>query len=256
MVLNQKRVKQAVKWILGSFYGCLNIKRKRFVIEGNRIHKQSILAHIIGDITPETPKRKNLKHIKVVAYDKNGIPAWKERFTKEELDRQIDAMGSILGRREYFHEPTIEGTVFKDSWINWGKCPAASEMDAIVEYCDPSDKGNANSCYKSIVRVGKKGKYIYILKVYCRQETNTHMWQWWYDNYEPRIGAYLFMEAIFGQDRYLEDCDEEGERRGWVIPVTPDMDAKADKLTRIIVHPAGHYAKGPGNMERSRAGQQ
>ena len=74
------------------------------IIIGNRIHKKSVLAHIVGDVEEGDPEKPKIMHLKVYALEnpkthemdlsEKGVPAWKERYTREELMpvfRQWDA---------------------------------------------------------------------------------------------------------------------------------------------------------------------
>lgn len=103
IVHNQKRVKKIVKRILGAFYFALAIKGGRVCIAGNRIHPQSILAHLVGDIKPGMKKREGIYHSKVKALydivkDSSGnivsaTVAWWQRYTLEEIVRKIKRPG-------------------------------------------------------------------------------------------------------------------------------------------------------------------
>ena len=55
---NEKRVQEATDWVLGDLYGCAPTKGSRFVVIGNRIHKGSILSHIVGDVEEGDPVKE------------------------------------------------------------------------------------------------------------------------------------------------------------------------------------------------------
>ena len=69
IVKNEKRVEEAVDWVLGDLYGCAPTKGSRFVLIGNRIHKRSILAHVVGDVEDGDPVKPTITHLKVYAQD-------------------------------------------------------------------------------------------------------------------------------------------------------------------------------------------
>jgi hypothetical protein len=62
IVNNQRRVTEIVERILGALYFALSIKGARLVVAGNRIHPQSILAHLVGDTKQGQPKREGIYH--------------------------------------------------------------------------------------------------------------------------------------------------------------------------------------------------
>ena len=67
MCQNPSRIAETLKWIQGAFLGMLDIRQSRFMMCGNRIHPQSLLAHIVGDIDENKPKNKAVYHSKVYA---------------------------------------------------------------------------------------------------------------------------------------------------------------------------------------------
>ena len=234
IVENPDRVRKVVQWIKGSLYGALRIKGSRFVLVGNRIHKKSILARIVGDIDGK-PKNKSVYHSKVYAIE-NGKPAWYQNFTLADLQKKFERMGYYLSQREYFHNPIVEGNIFKDSWIKWDKIPKLSDFDELIAYFDPSYKSKTSNDYKAIKFWGKKGQYLYLIKVFLRQCSITEAVKWLYDLHESLpedVICNYFMEDVFLQEMFFDDFDNEGTERGYILPIRGDKRAKPDKLVRI-----------------------
>jgi phage terminase large subunit-like protein len=236
IVLNQHRVGKVVDWLLGALYGALDIKKSRLVFAGNRIHRKSILAHIVGDHENPKVKRKGVYHSKVYAIERNR-PAWPAKYTLEQLKAKMDVMGYAISQREYFHNPIIEGKVFKNEWIRWEKMPKLSEFTRIICYTDPSFKATATSDFKAVKLWGLKGTYFYLIDCFVRQTSVTAMVQWTYDLYErlgPNVPVQYMVEANFIQDQLLDDYYAEGNKRGYQLPITGDFRQKPDKISRII----------------------
>jgi len=242
---NQEGIKETVDWILGAVYGALNTEAGRIVIANNRIHRQSILAHLVGDLEPGMPKREGIWHSKVCAIE-NGKPAWPEKYTLEVLQAKMIKMGWRLSQREYFHNPIIEGKVFKNEWIHWKKMFKLNEYLGHVIYFDPSFKSGTKNDFKAIRHWGKTDREFHCIKSFCRQCTISEAVCWLYDYYEslypnlkgcdyhvPSSIIELWMEANFIQDLFLDEFTEEGARRGWQLPIRPDHRKKEDKTTRI-----------------------
>lgn len=244
IVRNEQRVNEAMYWILEDLYGALSIQGARLIIAGNRIHKKSILAKLVGDVEHGDPKRKGIIHIKVFAFENpkthkksdhiNGKPAWKERYKVIQLKDKMDKMGFRASRREYFHEHHEEGLIFQNKWVQWKKMLPFEKYDAIVEYTDPSFKDTKKSDYKATVRIGKIGKELHVMKAFVRQCTATIMVQNSYDNYEE-LGNHsrYYMEANFLQDLLLDEFTDEGERREYQMPIRGDKRKKENKEVRI-----------------------
>lgn len=244
LVKNKKRVKQVVAWILKAFYGALSIKGARIVITNNRIARYSVLAHLVGDVEPGDEKREGIWHSKINALDADGNVVWKENFTKEEILRKIQVMGYIYSRSEYFNEGIVEGTVFKEEWIQWKPMSDLSIYDCSVIYIDPSFKSTGD--YKAVRHWGKLPREFHLINCFVRQCSIHEMVCWIYDYYEtlvpglkdncliPVTAPDIYMEANFMQDLILDDFTAEGEIRGWQLPIAGDYRAKPDKVSRIM----------------------
>lgn len=247
IVKNIDRVRAAVDWIQEDLYFCFDpSKGGRVLMVGNRIHKQSILAHIVGDVEEGDPKHPSRWHSKVYAienpkthakadFDTPGAqPAWKERLTFEKLQELMSKVGSRAARRELFHEHIDEGTVFLHQWIQWGKPPSIDSFDEIIVYTDPSFKNTKASDYKAEVAVGRKGRQLWILDAWVRKASIGSMVARAHDTFEKyRERARYYVEANMLQDLFLDEYTTESIARGYTMPIRADKRSKPDKYTRI-----------------------
>lgn len=246
IVKNEKRVADAVDWVFGDFYGCLAIKDSRLIAVSNRTHRNSIFANIVGDIDENTPKRDNLIHIKVYALEnpkthamdmsENGVPAWKERYTRDQLFKKMGAMGRRLALREYFHQHIIIGRYFNEEDLPWVKLPDIRQCKKLVTYCDPSWKDSKKNDFKAILLVGQNGPYFDIYKAFCRQCSTPEMVRGHYalaDEVPDNVTCPHWMEANFIQDIHLKTYDEEAVRQGYAIGIRGDKRKKPEKTERI-----------------------
>lgn len=245
IVKNESRVDDIVDWVLGDFYGAMPNKGSRLIIAGNRIHRASILAKLVGDVDPDTPKRQGITHIKVFALEDSkhrkdlstsGRPAWKERYTREMIINKMTRMGWRLGLREFFHQHMVVGRIFKDDDLIWANLPNLTAYDKLVTYNDPSFKGTKKNDYKAIVLVGRIGRYFDIIDVFCRQCTTGEMVRGHYniaDKLPQNVNCRHYMEANFIQDILIEEYYKEGDKRGYYLPIRGDRRKKPDKEGRI-----------------------
>ncbi len=239
IVNNQDRVSKVIEWILGGFIGALNIKSSRFVMCGNRIHPKSILAHMVGDVEEEDPKREGYNHSKIFATtngELDGEPTWYQNFKKEDLQRRFKRVGSFMALREYFHKYILKGKRFKQEWFHWDKVPALDKMDALVCYFDPSYKPKTTSDYKAIVFWGKLKNKFYRIDCFVKQTSITQAVKWMYDLYSSLPAGVIvdfYMEDVFLQDQFFEDFEIEGIDRGYILPIRGDKRDKPDKFARI-----------------------
>lgn len=254
-VLNPERTLEILRWVMGPFYGAMPIKASRLVWAGNRIHRNSALARFAGDVNEGDPIREGLIHIKVFATEDpkthrrldiaaGGVPAWKERYTVEMLDRKMKRMGTLMANREYYHEHFVEGSVFRPEWIQWRRMLAYESYDAIVAYCDPSWKDTRTSDYKAIIMVGFAKSRIDVLKCWVRQATTLAMVKTLYDWWEEVPIAQYWVESGLMQDMLVRpEFESEGERRGAYMPIRYDSGSKPAKVARIE-NMSPHFERG------------
>jgi hypothetical protein len=228
----------------------LNIKKMRLLVVGNRIHKNSILANIVGDVNEGDPKNEGIWHSKIVAYDETTrIPAWHQRYTIADFEEMQRGMGYAAFRQEYFHEHTVQGSVFKDEWIQWKPMLPLRDYDSLILYTDPSWAETGDT--KATVLIGALKREIHIIKVYCRKCSVAEMVRWHFDLYEYITNirpanisageatggsaiADIWVEGIFNQkNMYSTEFDNEGDRRGYYLPVRWDDRSKPKKEARI-----------------------
>lgn len=241
IVNNQHRVLKALDWLLGAFIGALAIKQSRFIMVGNRIHPMGILAHFVGDLEPEDPKREGIHHSKIFATQNgelDGEPSWWQNYTKAILQARFKLLGTIATLREFFHKYVLKGKQFKAEWIRWDKVLPLEEYDALVVYFDPSYKPKTTNDFKAIRFWGKKGFKKYLLKSFVRQTSITQAVKWMYDLYESipekmRPFVEFWMEDVFLQDQFFADFEAEALLRGYWLPIKGDKRDKPEKFVRI-----------------------
>jgi hypothetical protein len=253
---NQIRTKEAVDWIKGDFLGCLSITGDSiFIYCNNRVARNGITAHMVGDVEEGDPKNEGINHIKVFALEDanhdmalpgnpDARPAWIERYSYEQITQRMAKMGYRNSLRQFFHLHIIEGNIFTDDHIVFTPDIEWDKYDALVSYNDPSYKDSKKNDFKSIVFMGKRGRYIDILWIWIRQDKKSNMVKAHYDLHE-RIEAFNasrlhkpitvrhYMEAGFVQDMILEDYEKEGDLRGYQLRIRKDERNKPDKFGRI-----------------------
>ena len=144
---NEARVSKLTDWVKEALFGALDGGRGRFIMVGNLIGKNSVLARIAAT--------EGVHVSQVNIYDKNGEVTWKEKWTKEEVRVIEQFMGYRSFQKEYMNNPITEGAVFKNDWIRWKKLPPLQKYESIVAYCDPSFKSSTKNDYKAIKVWGK-----------------------------------------------------------------------------------------------------
>lgn len=225
---NEKRIKELTDWVKEALFGALDVGRGRFIMVGNLISKNSVLANIAAS--------KGV-HVSVIkAVDQDGNPVWADKWTKEEAQAYKDFVGYRAWEKEFMHNPITDGTIFKHEWIRFKRMPKLDKYDMLVCYTDPSFKSTTANDYKACRLWGKIGTELHLIDTYVRQDTVSGMVRWLYNLYESlpeNVVVTFYMEANFMQDIILDEFATEGNIRGYQLPIMPDTRKKPEKIQRI-----------------------
>lgn len=225
---NEKRVKDLTDWVKEALFGALDVGRGRFIMVGNLISKNSVLANISAS------KGVHVSEIKAV--DKDGNPVWAEKWTREEAQAYKDFVGYRAWEKEMMHNPINDGTIFRHEWIRYKKILPLHKYEMLVCYTDPSFKSTTANDYKACRLWGKIGRELHLIDTYVRQDTVSGMVRWLYNLYESlpeNVVASFFIEANMLQDIILDEFATEGNVRGYQLPIMPDYRKKPEKIQRI-----------------------
>lgn len=228
LINNPKRVNDLTHWVKTALFGALDTGRGRFIMVGNLISKNSVLANIAAS--------KDVWVSKINAMDKNGKPVWPEKWTIDEIERTKNFMGYRAFQKEFMNNPVTEGAIFKNEWIQWKRMLPLNRYDELVAYCDPSFKKSSKNDFKAIKLWGKKGSELHNIDAFVRQTSVNEMVRWFYDLHErlPQGAVcHYYIEANFLQDILLDEFYTEGLARGYQLPIKPDKRKKPDKFQRI-----------------------
>jgi predicted phage terminase large subunit-like protein len=225
---NEARVRKMTDWLWEALYNSMGAEGGRFVMVGNLISKNSVLAHVSAN--------EMMQVSQVNIYDKNGKPAWPEYWTPEHIKKYIEPIGYRSFQKEYMNNPITEGAVFKNDWVRYKKLPPLKDYQHIIAYCDPSFKSSVKNDYKAIKVWGKIGTELHNIKNFVRQCSTAEMVRWFYDLHESLPEGVIcnyFIEANFLQDIILDEFTTEGNLRGYQLPIRGDHRQKPDKFQRI-----------------------
>lgn len=232
---NKALVKEAVHNILAGFKEAMHKGKQRCVYAQNRKVKNGILDGLLEAIG----SFDTTKIIEVKPTDADGNPTWPARYTATYwADKKKNTTWRVW-MCEYWLEPVEDGSIFLQQWIQWKEMPLSTwaEYDVIIGYGDLSYR--ANSDYKAIKIWGLKvaERQFHLLKSFVRQCDISVAADWVYDFdeicRENEAVINWFIEGNFIQDDFINDFDEEGEKRGYFIPITADKRNKDNKFARI-----------------------
>ncbi len=230
LVENPQRVSRLTDWVKEALFGALDGGRGRFIMVGNLIGKNSVLARIA--------QTDGVHVTRVNALDAQGNPSWATKWSREEVEAQARFMGYRSFQKEMMNNPITEGAVFRADWVRWRRMLPLRDYHELVAYCDPSFKASTKNDYKAIKLWGKtKSGELHHIDAFVRQTTVTEMVRWFYDLHERVQAAHAvasyYIEANFLQDIILDEFRREGECRGYQLPIRADRRKKPDKFQRI-----------------------
>jgi hypothetical protein len=243
---NDRLMTESVDYITEDVWGCFDNMEggvERFIFANNNTHKKSITNRLKIYFKSSITKAKEendtsiFKVITVCAVkDLNTFePEWPEKASAEYWRKKFRDMPYRSFMREFMHVHVDEGKVFKYEYLQWRPIRRLSDYDCLVFYGDLSYKTNA--CFKGLWLLGKIGRTYDIIHGFLRQSSRPQVAKWLYDLYEDkkldRYSIKYRIEGLFAMDDFVNDFDEEGDFRGYYIPVVADKRPKADKDDRI-----------------------
>jgi hypothetical protein len=231
LCLSEQRVNKMTDWVKEALYGTFGAEGGRFVMVGNLIAKNSVLANI--------SKIEGANVSRVNARDKNGNPAWTEYWTEERIAER-ERMGYRSFQKEYMNNPVTEGEVFSE--MAWEKCPPLSKFPFLVCYGDPSPSNNrqAAASMKAVFLIGFHEGRFYVLDGRVDRATNAGFVDWYYDinkRVPDGVQVYNLIENNALQDPFYQQVFIpmfiEKSKQGKSINIAPDSRKKPDKFSRI-----------------------
>lgn len=237
---------ESVDYITEDVWGCFDNMEggtERFVFANNNTHKNSVTNRLKLYFQNSIKKAKedndksNFNILTVCAVkDLNSFePEWPEKASADYWRKKYRDMPYKSFMREFMHVHVEEGRVFKFEYFQWRPAERYSRYDALVFYGDLSFKSTA--CHKGLVLLGKQGRSYDIIHVFLRQTSRPAVAKWLYDLYQDkkldRFPIKYRIEGLFAMDDFINDFDEEGDKRGFYIPVVADKRPKTDKDDRI-----------------------
>lgn len=219
------------RWVLEELKPALWIKRWWIVVAQNKFHANTVTALLEHDDEIETIVQQ------VNMLDANGNSNWPENFTNAEAEslRVSEGNGFI---RERMNTPLEEGKVFKEEWMPWVEPLKYSQYDSIiVNYLDPSYRGNDKSDFKAWVAIAKKGIEYHILFAWVERATSKIMWEYAYD-LDATVGdkgtiLHAMESGFIQEDIHGKELDRVAKEKGRYIRCRFDTRDKPDKYQRI-----------------------
>lgn len=232
---NTERIKESMKWIDKALLPTRSTSNPTLVL---------VCGNIIATYCCVTEMAKKAdKHDIVNIRDKYGKSTWVEKNSEADIDRVLSKISYNAAQGEYFNNPVIEGSTFKE--ITYGKCPPLNRCDAVIVYSDPatSNKDISSGSDKSIGIIARKKSTYYLYKCWLDTMNNSKFIDALFeayvickDNKVDTLKVYIENNSLqdpFYQQVLLPKIKQKGSKIGVSLPITPDKRDKKDKYTRI-----------------------
>lgn len=246
-VNNNEIMGASVDYISEEIEGCFDTDSgddaiERMIYSNNNFHKNSITnrlknQYLVNIKKDEEAGEKSDYVVFTVTAVKDLVnfeSNWPEKTSNDYWRKKYNRNPRSF-MREYMHMHVSEGKIFKGEHMQWGPMMALKKYDALCIYGDLSYKDQAD--YKSMIFMGKSGREMHVLHVLCRQASRTMVAQWLYDLWEDKklkeLNVPVKIEGLFAMDEFVSEFDNEGDIRGYYIPVIPDKKPKANKYDRV-----------------------
>lgn len=254
-VNNNDLMSEAVDYITEDVWGCFDSYdggTERFIYANNNFHKNSITNRLKTYFKQAKKKAKeesddDIFHISTVNAVKSletFEPSWEAKTSAEYWRKKYNSMPYRSFMREYMNTHISEGKIIKAEWVQYCKILPYKKYDSIVAYGDLSFGDDA--CHKGVAFVGKIGRQFHLLHLFFRQTTRPNVAIWLYDLYETKKqegkGIRYMFEGLFAMSMFTNDFDEEGDQRGYYIPITANKRPKDNKFDRLEAW-AGHWER-------------
>lgn len=240
---NPMLVREAVDYITKDIQGLFGSHRRRMIIANNLAFKNGIIAGLkkIWEerIQNAINTKKEIRHhiFQVNRVDRNGNPEWPERDTLAIIEAEKGEFTYRAWESEMMNNPIEDGAVFKAENIQWKKMLPLDEYESLVIRGDLSYKDEGD--FKALKFWGKIKREYHLIDCYVRQSSRRAAASWLYDLFEDlnnRTNKHcikVVIEGLFAQDEFVNDFDDEGDDRGWIIDVTADKRPVGNKYDRI-----------------------
>lgn len=214
----------------------------RFTFSQNNFHKNTIFnkckEHFKNIIAKAKQKKKKSDYVvncvNAVKNLKTFKPSWEAKTSAAYWMQKYedDPIGFL---RENMNTHVNVGKLFKPEYMQHKKMLPLEQYDALIFIGDLSYKDTGD--FKAMFLIGKTKKEFHFILSFCRQCSRQEAAEWLYDKYEELKLAdfsisYLF-DGLFAQDDFVNDFDNEGELRGYYIPIIGNKKSYGNKYDHI-----------------------
>lgn len=239
-IANPKRQKKLANWIERDLIPTMDGEIRRFQYANNKFAPVMIQT-ILQDRHPNW----RVTHVK--AYDASTYkPTWHQKYSDTYYKELEEEIGTLAALAEYNNEPHIEGEIFKEEHIQWGKMPRLNAMKIIIGHWDVAFAGSATSDFNAIKVWGLHGMNFWQVDCFVKRSKIRPAIVWMCDfqlTLPESVIVHWQFEAQFWNDEIERTIAEVEAEYGIKLNIIKVDTPKVKKYDRMLtMHP--YYQNG------------
>lgn len=235
LVKNPKRQNEIVRWIEKDLIPTMDGDYRRYVHSNNKFAPRMVQT-ILQERHPKW-KIHQVNAFNPVTFE----PTWHQKYNSQYFKDIVDDIGILAANSEYNNSPHVEGELFKEEDIQWGKLPNLNHMKFIVGHWDVAYAGTPTSDYNAVRVWGLKDKTFYYINSFVRQSKMRAAIEWMCDfqsQLPPSVSILWQYEAQFWNDEVERTIKEVQKAAGINLNIIRVNTPKINKYSRILsLHP-------------------
>lgn len=230
-IANPKRQKKLANWIERDLIPTMDGNIRRFLYANNRFAPVMIQT-ILQERHPDW-KVHNVPAYDPVTYK----PTWHQKYSDTYYRDVEKEIGVLAAKAEYNNEPHIEGEIFKEEQIQWGKRPRLNHFKIIVGHWDVAYAGTPSSDYNAVRIWGLKDKDFWYIDSFVKQCKMRDAVAYMCDMQRllpPSVIIHWRFESQFWNDEVERTINEVSEEHGVRLNIVKTDAPKTNKYDRIL----------------------
>lgn len=172
LVKNPRRQDEMVQWIERDLIPTMDGPKRRMLYANNRFAPRMIQTELQN-------RHPNWKVSHVKAYNPSTYePAWKSKYKPEYFKSLEKEIGILAAKAEYNNEPHVEGKIFLNEQIQWGKLPRLDSFLLICGHWDIAYAGTPTADFNAVKVWGLKEKDFWNIDNYLKRSKMRQALEW------------------------------------------------------------------------------
>lgn len=172
LVKNPRRQDEMVQWIERDLIPTMDGDKRRMLYANNRFAPRMIQT----ELQKRHPKWK-VSHVK--AYNPTTYePTWTSKYKPEYFKALEQEIGILAAKAEYNNEPHVEGKIFLNEQIQWGKLPRLDSFQLICGHWDIAYAGTPTADFNAVKVWGLKDKDFWNIDNYLKRSKMRQALEW------------------------------------------------------------------------------